>query len=120
MARKKVRMMLNGSSLVEAVIAMVVIVIVFGIALVVITNVTRSSLSVTKATAQKVLDKAIADAERTGGPAPDQTRYSIEGLTIDQQIIPYWKNPALNVIRLSALNEKGDTILTMRKVLLDE
>ena len=112
--------MLNGSSLVEAVIAMVVIVIVFGIALVVITNVTRSSLSVTKATAQKVLDKAIADVERTGELAPSQASLNIDGLTVDQQILPYWKNPALTEIRLSALNERGDTILTIRKVLIDE
>lgn len=120
MARKKVRMMLNASSLVEAVIAMVVIVIVFGIALIVITNVTRSSLSVTKATAQKVLDKAIADVERTKDLTPAKSTFSIDGLAIDQQILPYWKNPALTEVQLSARNEKGDTILTMRKVLIDE
>lgn len=120
MARKKVSIMLNASSLVEAVIAMVVIVIVFGIALVVITNVTRSSLSVTKATAQKVLDKAIADAERADELVPGQASLNIDGLTVEQQILPYWKNPALTEIRLAARNEKGDTILTMRKVLIDE
>ena len=120
MAGKKVKLRPKGSSLIEVVIAMVVIVLVFIIALMIVANVTRSSLNLTKAEAEKILDKAIDDAEQSNELSSAKKTYDLDGLTISQKIIPYKRNPALAEIQLLALNEKGDTVLMARKVLINE
>ncbi|AMR33711.1 hypothetical protein A0256_20880 [Mucilaginibacter sp. PAMC 26640] len=120
MARKKVAMRVSGSSLVEVVIAMVVIVLVFSIALMIVTNVTRSSLNVSKAAAAKVLDKVLAEAESINEADINERTFNAEGLVVKKNIVPYGTSQNLQEITLSALNEKGDTVLTIKKVLLHE
>jgi type II secretory pathway pseudopilin PulG len=111
-----VRATVNASTILEVVIAMVLIVVVFSIAMMIFANVTSSSLSVKKIRAQAVLHEALLNAEKKG----DSTSLSlnIEDFRIEQAIKPYHQTNQLYEIHLTAYDANQQKVTELEKVIL--
>ncbi len=96
----------TASSILEVVIAMVMIVLVLGLSMAIYTNVMRLSLPARTVRAQLVLQQAMDNLEQTG---QDQTLTTPEGWQISQQVKPY-----------DSSAEKPDSLSTAELVLTDE
>ena len=62
--RKLIRTKIMASTILEVIVAMVIIVVVFGIAMMIYTNVLRMSLSVKKIQAQAILKETLYNIEK--------------------------------------------------------
>jgi len=115
MARNQVSHRLKASSLIEVIIAMVVIVVIFSTAMMIFSNVLLSSPSARKLRARATLKDALVLAEGSGG-ATDST-YQAGELTVERRYSAYPAAPALYLLRISVLGTGAqDSIAVLRKV----
>jgi Tfp pilus assembly protein PilV len=116
MAESKLKSRVKGSSILEVVIAMVVIVAVFGIALMIFSNVMRSSLSVKKIRAQAIAQQLLlrTEAQRTF----TDTAFLSGDLRFERSARPYTENNGLTEIRVTALDSHKDTLITAAKIII--
>ena len=108
---------LEASTILEVVIAMVLIVLVFGTAMMMYTNVVNSSLSVKKIRAQSILVATMLKAEQTG--ANSNQTYTIDDFRIEQEIKLYNSNARLYDIHLTAYDLNQQKIAELEKVTLN-
>lgn len=106
----------SGSSILEVVVAMVVIVMVLGIALMIFGNVTRSSLSAKQLRAQAVLNREMALIADSGEQATTDTIAA--GWKLLKDVQPYSGGGRLQQAHLSLLDENQDTIAQLRQVII--
>jgi type II secretory pathway pseudopilin PulG len=106
----------GGSSILEVVVAMVVIVMVLGIALMIFGNVTRSSLSVKQLRAQAILNRQMALMADSGEQGMADTVAS--GWKLLKEAQPYSGGGRLQQVHLSLLDENQDTIAQLRQVII--
>ena len=106
----------EASTILEVVISMVVILAVFTMAMMIYTNVMRSSLSVKKIKAQALLHAAMAKAEHN----KNNQIFTADDFKIEQKIGPYDNEPALTEIDLTAFDLNLDTIAKLKKVIINE
>jgi Tfp pilus assembly protein PilE len=111
---KKVR----ASTILEVVIAMVVIILVFGIAMMIYTNVMRMSLSVKKLKAQAILQETLLIAEQN-------TKNSNQTLTVgdfrvEEEVKTYQNDNHLSEIHLTAYDANQQKIAELQKVIISE
>jgi Tfp pilus assembly protein PilE len=106
----------NASTLLEVVIAMVIIILVFGMAMMIYANVLRLSLSAKKIKAQAVLQDIALKAEQTGQYATGSL--TIDDFRIEQEIKPFNNDTLLNEIHLTAYDLNQQPITELQKVLL--
>jgi len=111
-----VRATVSASTIMEVVIAMVLIVVVFSIAMMIFANVTSSSLSVKKIRAQAVLHEALLNAEKKGDPT--SLSLNIEDFRVEQEIKPYRQTNQLYEIHLTAYDANEQNITELEKVIL--
>lgn len=105
MDRRKLRVdtRVKASTLLEVVVSMIIIIAVFGIAMMIYANVTRMSLSAQKIKAQAILSqimKDIDDSELSSG----QTTV-IDDLTIERSVKPYAESNKLLEVDLKAYDK---------------
>src|SRR5687768_6863422 len=77
----------RASSLLEVVVSMVIVVVVFGLAMMIIANITRGSLSAKKIQAQAVVKKALANEENQSELI--SKTMIIDSVTVEQEVKPY-------------------------------
>ena len=107
----------SASTVLENVMAMTIIILVLGIALMIFSNVTRSSLSAKRLRGQAVLDQAIIVLEHS----PDT--FNADSLAPDhwkllQEVQPYGGESRLSQVQLALLDENQDTVAQLRKVII--
>jgi len=103
----------------EVLIAMILIIAVFGIAMMIFTNVLNSSLSVKKIRAQAILQEILITVEKANNNNVSQS-ISVDDFRVDQEIKPYNGNAALIDIRLTALDQNQQKIAELEKVILNK
>lgn len=120
MAGSKVRFngRVQASSLLEVVVAMVVIIMVLGIALSIFTNVMRSSLSVRQLRAQAVLEEAMQAAEYNAGQAAPDTL--AKGWKVEQETQSYGEGGRLTQVHLRLYDGNHELIAELRKVIISK
>jgi Tfp pilus assembly protein PilV len=101
----------RSSTILEVVVSMVIIVVVFGIAMMIFTNVQRSSLSVKKLRAQALLREAANTADATKTITADEFR-------IEQEVKPYRADSALTDVHLTAYDQNRQKVAELEKVTL--
>lgn len=106
---------IRGSSLVEVLVAMVVIMIVFSIAMGIFANVTRLSLSSKKYKAQAILEQVLIQVEKF--PEDGHKRFAQDEFMIDQEITSYLDRSDLKQVSLSITDEHDQLLLQLRKVI---
>ncbi|MFA6083771.1 hypothetical protein [Mucilaginibacter sp.] len=116
MAQSKLKRRVKASGILEVVIAMVIMVSVFGIALMIFSKVMRASLSVKKIRAQALAEQVLLRAE-TQSTFTD-TAFLSDDLRVERSALPYSESDELVQIRVIALDPNKDTVATARKILL--
>jgi len=115
MAGSKLKNKVQASTILEVVISMVIIVVVFGIAMMIYTNVLRMSLSVKKLKAQALLNEMAMKAEHNATDAPPDVM--VDDFRIEQETKPYNGNAALIEIHLTAYDSNKQKIAELQQVI---
>ena len=116
MAGSKLKAGVQASTILEVVISMVIIVIVFGIAMMIFTNVLRLSLSVKKLKAQALLNELVLKAEHGADAVQSVT---INDFNIEQEVKPYDNNTSLMEIHLTAFDGNKQKVAELRQVIIN-
>jgi Tfp pilus assembly protein PilE len=115
MAGSKLNTRLNASTILEVIVSMVIIVIVFGIAMMIYTNVLRLSLSAKKLRAQALLQEALFTAEHNANNITQTI--NVDGFRIEQEVKPSQEYSNLNDIHLTAYDQNQQKIAELEKVM---
>ena len=107
----------RGSTILEVIISMIIIIVVFGIAMMIFTNVNRLSLSAKKLKAQAILQHTLLQAEQAKDHT-DQT-ITVDDMTIKQEITPFENEPGLSVITLTAFDPDHEQVARLKKVIIN-
>jgi Tfp pilus assembly protein PilV len=120
MVRSKINIKASipASSIVEVLISMVVIMVVFGIAMMIYSNVMQSSLSVKKLRAQAVLNQTLKADESSANVA--STSFTVDDLSIQQTIKSYGDENNLTEVDLAAYDANGKELITLHKVIINK
>lgn len=113
MAGGKLNKGVNASTLLEVIVSMVIIVVVFGIAMMIYTNVLRFSLSAKKLRAQMILNQTMLKAENN--PQSITQTLTVGDFRVEQEIKPYTNN--LTEIHLTAYDQNQQKIAELEKVI---
>jgi Tfp pilus assembly protein PilE len=106
----------KASTIIEVIVSMVIIVVVFGIAMMIYTNVTRMSLSAQKIKAQAILQEELISAEQTKGFSNKST--DTANLRIEQEVLPFNTDTLLSVIHLTAYDLNQGKITELQKLII--
>ena len=107
---------IKGSTLIEVIVAMVIIVIVFGMAMMIYANVTRMSLSVSKIQASALLQERLIDVEKT--KYTSNQSIDTAGLHIELEVTPFSNDTLLNVVHLTAYDLNKQKMTELQKLIL--
>ncbi|WP_259071776.1 hypothetical protein HDF24_25520 [Mucilaginibacter sp. X4EP1] len=115
MAGGKLNTRVRASTIMEVVVSMVIIVVVFGIAMMIYTNVLRVSVSAKKLRAQALLREALFNAERDATKIT-QT-FTVDDFRIEQEVKPSAQDKNLSDIHLTAYDQNQQKIAELEKVI---
>ena len=115
MAGSKLKGQLPASSILEVIVSMVIIVIVFGIAMMIYTNVLRLSLSIKKLKVEALLQETMLKAERNTENITQSV--TISDFRIEQEVKPYQDIAGLTEIHLTAFDANQQKIAELQKVI---
>ncbi|MDB5146207.1 MAG: hypothetical protein JWQ57_227 [Mucilaginibacter sp.] len=118
MAGKKlmVQTKIRASTILEVVVSMVIIILVFGIAMMIYTNVLRLSLSAKKIKAQAILQEIVLKSEQTKNLSTQS--FIIDDFRVEQEIKPYLDDTLLNEIHVTAYDGNQEKITELQKVII--
>lgn len=105
---------LHASTILEVVVALVMIALVFGLAMTIFANVMRSSLSSREQRAQAILSGLLLDMAQQKNL--ENASFSVDSLRILQEVKPYEKAPDLLEVHLIA-SSNGKNIAEARMVI---
>jgi len=112
---KMIKRRVKASSVLEVVVAMVLIMVIFGIAMMIVANVTRVSVSIEKIQAKAILNDLLMEEEVSGDP--DDRTLVIDSITVEQIIVPY-HTAGLSEIRLTAYSVRQEKLAELNKVII--
>lgn len=115
MAGSKLKGRVRSSGILEVIVSMVVIVIVFGVAMMIYTNVSRLSLSAKKLRAQAILESEMSKAEQR--KENTQATVIIDDFSVTEDVETYREQPGLAQIKLTAFDQNQQKIATLQKVI---
>lgn len=106
----------KASSILEVVVAMVIIVIVFGIAMMIYTNVLQLAFSGKKMKAEAVLQEALLAAQQD--VAIESKTFRADDLSVNQYVAPAGGSAKLFQLTLTAIDINGDTVAKARQLIV--
>jgi Tfp pilus assembly protein PilV len=106
----------TGSTIIEVLIAMTIILLVFGIAMMIFGNIMRSSLSVSRLSAESLLRERLLYIEQN--PQAGNETITSGSLQIEQDIKPYESNAHLEEVHLVAHDLNNQKAAEVSKVIL--
>jgi len=95
---------------------MVIIVAVFGIAMMIYTNVVRASPSSKKLRAELILQETMLKLQQKTDSTADSA--TVDDFRIEQKIEPYSGNPALQKVSLTAFDQNQQKVAELQQVIL--
>lgn len=115
MAGNKLAYRAKASTLLEVIIAMVVVVLVFGIAMMIFSNMVRLSLSAKEIKAKAILQKTLLKTEHSA----DKTGrvFTLDEFKIIEEAEPYSIDTGLTVIHLTAYDPNNQLIDELQKLI---
>ena len=111
-----VKSRVKASIVLEVVVSMVVIVLVFGTAMIIYGNVTRMSLSAQKLRAQAVLAQTMKAVQDTA--STQSIKSVIAGFTVERTVKPYDGNTKLLEVDLKAYDENNQLLAELNQLIL--
>jgi hypothetical protein len=116
-SKLKIQTRVKASTILEVVVSMVIIILVFGIAMMIYANVLRMSLSVKKIKAQAILQETLIKLEQV--PATSNLSFSVDDFRVEQEIKPYNNDSGLTEIHLTAYDDNQQKIAELQKVIVN-
>ncbi|HJP63618.1 MAG TPA: hypothetical protein VJ844_09265 [Mucilaginibacter sp.] len=113
----KVQGKVQASTILEVVIAMVMIVVVFGIALMIFSNISRLSLSVKKLNAEAILQDRLLKIEQYDNNTDEIAR--VGELHIEQKVTHYNDDNHLSQVQLTAYDDNNNIVAELQKVIIN-
>lgn len=110
------KLTVKASTILEVVVSMVIIVVVFGITMMIYSNVMRYSPSAKKLKAELILQETMIKLQQQPGSVVEST--IIDDFKIEQKTEPYGGNPALLKILLTAFDQNQQKVAELQKVIL--
>ena len=107
---------LAGSSVIEVIVAMVLIVIVFGLGLMIYTNVIKFSLSTKKIKAGFIVQQLLIK-EESNTQITDQHLQAGE-FTITEQVSEFNNNDKLLSVHITAFDSNNEQVAEVQKIIL--
>jgi len=114
---KIIRTKVRASSILEVIIAMVVIMVVFGIAMMIYINVTRVSMSAQKIRAEAILNETMLQLENTNGANTES--FTADNFRIEQEVKAYNDDKDLLEIDLTAYDANQKKLTELHKVVIN-
>lgn len=114
----KSRHQVRASTIIEVLISMVIIMVVFGIAMMIYANIVQSSLSVKKIRAQAILNEVLQTDESV--PIINATTINVDNIRIEQVVKVYPSESQLSQIDLTAYDNNGKEITALHKVIINK
>lgn len=109
----------KGSTIIEALVAMTITVIVFGATLSLFMNIGKDMNQPLKARAEVIVGNEITDIKKSGIFQPGE--YSQENITIEKNIQKHEQEGELNLISITAKRKDNGKVLLRRRIwLLDD
>lgn len=120
MAGSKVnsRHQVPASTILEVIIAMVIMVVVFGIAMMIYTNILRFSLSAKKMRAEAVLQDILVQAEQSGIIPNEPIRAGSFSITADSK--PVEDEPDLISLHLTAYDDNQEDVAEVQEIMINK
>lgn len=106
----------TGSTILEVVVSMVIIVTVFGIAMMIFNNVMRASLSAKTVRAQATLKETLLAAEQN--PPVSGQSLTVDDFRVELEIHPYNNDSNLSDIHLTAYDVNAQKVADLEKVIV--
>jgi len=106
----------RASTVLEVVISMVIIIVVFGIAMMIYSNVTHMSLSGQKIRAEAVLAEVMRGMQ--GAEPVANTENVIAGFTIERSVKTYAENDKILQVELKAYDENHHILAELNELIL--
>jgi len=107
---------IKASTILEVLISMIIIILVFGIAMMIYSNVTRLSLSTKKIQAQAILQEMMINIEQSKESASQSV---VAGdYTIEQSLKSYNDKTNLVDVRLTAYDDNHQEVAELQKVII--
>jgi hypothetical protein len=111
-----INMRVNASTVLEVIVSMIIIIAVFGIAMMIYANVTRMSLSAQRIKAQAVLSQIMKDLNEA---ELSSTQESVVGdFTIERSIKPYAENSKLLEVDLKAYDKNHLPLAELHQLII--
>jgi len=110
--------LVRASTVLEVVIAMTIIVIVFGIAMMIYENVMRMSLSVQQLKARHILKEQLLKVAYTDSLA--NNTFQIDSLTVNEKVTDTLNGSHLKLVVLEAYDRNHQKITELKQVIIHE
>ncbi|MDN3580780.1 hypothetical protein [Mucilaginibacter flavus] len=110
--------MLKGATIMEVVVAMVIIVVVFGMAMMIFANVTNQGLSDKKIRAQATLQGILLQAEQSR-QLPEEA-FNQDGFRIIPTTTEVENEPGLTELHLTAFDDNQQEIATVAEIMINK
>ncbi|HET6243889.1 MAG: hypothetical protein H0V01_04385 [Bacteroidetes bacterium] len=107
---------IKASTLIEVIVALIIVMITFGIAMVIFINVTHSDNQVQKLKASLILNESALKTSKENSYIDEKTE--VDGLFINKTINPYENIPGLNLVLFEAFDVNGKIIAERRELIL--
>jgi len=108
---------LPASTIPEVVVSMVIIIVVFGIAMMIYTNVMRMSLSVKSVRAAAVLQEMMIQIRETDHLTVQTIQ--LEDFRIEEEVKPFQENTDLSEITLTAYDQNAVKVGNVREIIIN-
>jgi len=117
MAGSKLNSGVKASTLLEVIVSMVIIVLVFGIAMMIYSNVMRLSLSAKKIRVEALLQETMLNAGHSS--TNTNQSFTIDDFRIEQEAKPYTGESNLMEIHLTAYDQNQQKVAELQKVIIN-
>ncbi|MBB6126359.1 hypothetical protein [Mucilaginibacter lappiensis] len=109
---------LQASTILEVVVSMVIIILIFGTAMMIFANVTRLSLSVKKMQAQAILQEILLQAPSQNENKNESSQ--IDGFRIERQFKPVENEPELTQVTLTAFDDNQEQAAQVQQIIIQD
>jgi Tfp pilus assembly protein PilE len=110
--------MLNGATIMEVVVAMVIIVVVFGMAMMIFANVTNQGMPDKRIRAQAILQGILLQAEQSY-QLPEEA-FNQDGFRIIPTTTGVENEPGLTELHLTAFDDNQQEVATVAEIMINK
>ncbi|GAB3909921.1 hypothetical protein [Mucilaginibacter boryungensis] len=108
----------QASSVLEVIISMLVIIIIFGIAMMIFSNVTNSSLSIKKSKAEALIKQQMLLLARSQHLADETLR--ADEFKLDVKVSAYSENKKLNEVSITAFDGNQQQVAVYKQIMINK